>query len=107
MSKYYVQSGTMRQVIQARSSQKAAIWAVHQAMQQVLPMDDGIDQTPESKSIAAEQEGVAVLSGRVTVIERGFDRGDATEYTTFEVVQQWHELVSTLDRLERMVRQAA
>lgn len=107
MSKYYVQSGTMRQVIQARSSQKAAIWAVHQAMQQVLPVDDGTDRTPESKSAAAGQQGVAVLAGRVTVSERGFDRDDATDFATFEVVHQWHELVSTLDRLEQMVRHAA
>ena len=39
MSKYYVQSGTMRTVVQAETTRKAALWAVHQAMQQVLPME--------------------------------------------------------------------
>ena len=40
MAKYYVQSGTMRSVVEAESSRKAALWAVHQAMRQVLPIED-------------------------------------------------------------------
>ncbi|MGB7344112.1 MAG: hypothetical protein WBD20_07855, partial [Pirellulaceae bacterium] len=77
MAKYYVQSGTMRSVVQAESSRRAALWAVHQAMQQVLPMEDADDVTPQSKSDQANQTGVAVLSRTVHVSEQGFDRSDA------------------------------
>lgn len=107
MAKYYVQSGTMRTIIQAQSGRKAAIWAVHQAMQQVLPMDDQVDDTPESKSEKAGEAGIAVLSARVVVSERGFDRTDGTDFATLEVVNEWNQVVTTLDRLERMIRQAA
>lgn len=80
---------------------KAAVWAVHQVMQQIIPMDD--DQHSESTS---GQESVSVLSGTIRVSERGFDRQDATEMTTMEVVTQWNQMVTTLDRLERMLYRA-
>jgi len=107
MAKYYVQSGTLRSVVQAESSRKAALWAVHQAMQQVLPMEDQSDQSPQAKSEKVSRVGVAVLSGNVTVSQQGFDRQDATTMLTLEVVTEWNQLVTTLDRLERMLYRAA
>ena len=105
MSKYYVQSGTMRSVVQAESSRKAALWAVHQAMQQALSMD--ADDSPQLKSEKHASTPVAVLSGKVTVSERGFDNADATTLQTLEVVTEWNQMVTTLDRLERMLYRAA
>ncbi len=107
MAKYFVQSGTMRCVVQAQSSRKAAIWAVHQAMQQVLPMDDPCGVTPESKTEKAAHSGVSVLSTRVTISERGFDRNDGTSVATLDIVSEWNQLVTTLDRLERMLYREA
>lgn len=107
MAKYYVQSGTMRSVVEAESCRKAALWAVHQAMLQVLPIEDEGGQSPETKSERAATSGVSVLSGRVNVSERGFDRGDAASLPTLEVVTQWNQMVTTLDRLERMLHGAA
>lgn len=107
MPKYYVQSGTMRSVVQAESSRKASLWAVHQAMQQVLPMDDEDDDSPATKSQQVANRGVAVLSGTVTVSERGYDRNDATTMPTLEVVAEWNQMVTMLDRLERMLYRAA
>lgn len=102
MAKYYVQSGTLRTVIQAESIGKAAIWAVHQAMQQVFPTDG----RPRC-SIAGEEKPVAVLDEEVTISELGFDRLDATSMPTLQVVGQWNEMIATLDRLEKMLYQAA
>ena len=107
MAKYYVQSGTMRSVVEAESSQKAALWAVHRAMLQVLPIEDAEDQTPEMKSERAATSGVSVLSGKLVISEHGFDRVDVKSLPTLEVVTQWNEMVSMLDRLERMLNRAA
>lgn len=105
MAKYYVQSGTMRTVVQAESSRKAAIWAVHQAMQQVLPLED---QAQQPWTMRAEQVGeVAVLSASITVCESGFDGEQVTTLPTLDVVTEWNQLVTTLDRLERMLYRAA
>lgn len=99
MAKYYVQSGTLRTVVTAESAGKAAIWAVHQAMQQVFPMDDA---SPES-----DGKPTAVMAAALSVSEQGFDRTDAVVTPTIEVVSQWNDMVSTLDRLERMLHRAA
>ena len=107
MAKFYVQSGTMRTVVQAESSRKAALWAVHQAMQQVLPVEDDSAASPESKSEHVSRDGVAVLSQRVSISQRGFDREDSTSLTTMDIVREWNDLVVTLNRLERMLYRAA
>ena len=62
MSKYYVQSGTMRTVVQAETTRKAALWAVHQAMQQVLPMEGNATDSSDLRTEMNGQDGVAVLS---------------------------------------------
>ena len=107
MAKFYVQSGTMRSVVEAESRRKAALWAVHQTMQQVLPMEDDWTESPDAKSEKASSYGVAVLSAKVTVSERGFDRSDASTFPTLDVVTEWNQMVTTLDRLQRMLYRAA
>ncbi len=107
MGKYYVQSGTMRSVVQAESARRAALWAVHQAMQQVLPMEDDSMESPQAKSEKVSRNGIAVLTAKVKVSERGFDSDDAATLATLDVVTEWNQLVTTLDRLERMLYRAA
>jgi hypothetical protein len=104
MPKYYVQSGTMRSVVQAESSRKAAIWAVHEAMQQVLPMGDDSTEVKREKICS---DRAAVLSGKVTISESGFDRKEATSLPTLQVVTEWNQMVTTLDRLERLLYRIA
>ena len=106
MSKYYVQSGTMRTVVQADTSRKAALWAVHQAMQQVLPLEGNVTESGMLKTESAGPTGVSVLSQRVSTSERGFDRDDSTSLPTMEVVTEWNDMVVTLDRLEKMLYRA-
>jgi hypothetical protein len=106
MSKYYVQSGTMRTVVQAESSRKAALWAVHQTMQQVLPTEGNVTDSKDLKTEGVGHDGIAVLSQRVCISERGFDRDDSTSMPTMEVVTEWNDMVVTLDRLEKMLYRA-
>ncbi|PHQ32418.1 hypothetical protein [Rhodopirellula bahusiensis] len=120
MAKFYVQSGTFRSVVAADSARKAALWAVHQVMQQVLPTDEdsgslpasGSSPTPTSQSQDKSSDRpdgstpVAVLDGRVRISERGYDRNDCAEMPTMEVVAEWNQMVLTLDRLHQMMRHA-
>ncbi|TWU43814.1 hypothetical protein Q31b_13460 [Novipirellula aureliae] len=102
MAKFYVQSGNLRTIVQAESSRKAAIWAVHQAMQQVFPIDDQPATNPTNHQ-ADSPLTVIMLTKKLKVSERGFDRSDAGELSTLEVMNEWNQMVSTLDRLERMM----
>ncbi|QEG01963.1 hypothetical protein Mal15_60460 [Stieleria maiorica] len=107
MAKYFVQSGTLRTTVQAESSRKAALWAVHQAMLQVLPVDDSDGQSAESKTESAATRGIRVMDQIVRVSELGFDRDDAPALSTMEVVQQWNEMFATLARLQQMLHDGA
>lgn len=100
MGKYYVQSGTLRTVVQAESSRRAAIWAVHQAMQQILPLGQ---DPPGPASAPVGEKKPTVLAATVRVSERGYDRDDAVAKPTLSVVAEWNEMVTTLDRLERLL----
>ncbi|TWT81827.1 hypothetical protein CA13_32800 [Planctomycetes bacterium CA13] len=106
MAKYYVQSGNLRTIVQAESSRKAAIWAVHQAMQQVLPIDETrFSETPSHED--GPPRTVIMLTKRMTVSERGYDRSDANDLSTLEVMNEWNRMIATLDRLEQMMHHAA
>lgn len=107
MSKFYVQSGSMRSVVEAESSRKAALWAVHQAMQQVLPVEEERQSVTESEGQKRPDKTLAVLSGKLRVSQCGFDHADATQMATMEVVSEWNQMVTTLDRLEKMLYRAA
>lgn len=103
MAKYYIQSGTMKAVISADDTRKAALWAVHRVMQQVLPMDDESRSVEEKSQGLAAQGGVMVLDGRIRLSESGFDRDDAQQICTAEVVTEWNQLMVALSRLEGLL----
>lgn len=101
MAKFYIQSGNFRRVVAADSSRKAAVWAVHEVMQQIVPTEDSPNLQPARKE-QEDAQPILVLSGKLRVDERGFDRFDAKEIPTMEVVAEWTQMVMTLDRLQRM-----
>lgn len=103
MAKYYVQSGNVRTVISAEDSERAAIWVVHKAMQQVVPVYEDDELTPDQKSEVAIVQGVMVLGNQVQVSEIGFDRNDCESLDTFKLVVHWHQLMVALDRLNSLL----
>ncbi len=104
MAKYYVQSGNVRTVIAADDAEKAALWVVHKAMQQVVPVYEDNELTPEQKSDVVVVQGVMVLGNSVKISEVGFDRSDASDLDTFELVMQWHQLMVALAKLDSFLR---
>lgn len=103
MAKFYVQSGTVRAVIDAESQDRAALWVVHRAMQQIMPIYDDRELSAQQKCDNALVEGMLVLDARIKLSEVGFDRPDCLSLDTFEVVAEWHRLMVALERLQRML----
>ena len=104
MAKFYVQSGNIRTVVSADDSEKAALWIVHRAMQQVMPVYEDDELTPEQKGEVASVQGVMVLGNSILTSEVGFDRADATAVDTFDLIQHWHQLMVALARLEALLQ---
>lgn len=99
MAKYYIQSGNIRTVINADDAEKAALWVVHQTLQQVVPVYEDQEATPDAKAQLAAEQGVLILGKELRVSEIGFDRQDGNCLDTFELLANWHQLMIALERL--------
>lgn len=103
MAKFYLQSGTIRTVVSADDHEKAALWTIHKTMQQIVPVYDDVELSAQEKGDVALVQGVMVLGNSIRVSEQGFDRDDAMELDTFELVTHWHQLMVALSRLEDLL----
>jgi hypothetical protein len=97
MPKFYVQSGSLEMVLQARDSRCAAIWAAHRTLSQSLPF---LCDEPADYALLAD---VTRLGETIRVSQRGFDREDAAVFETLDVVSEWNQLLVALDRLAASV----
>jgi hypothetical protein len=97
MAKYYVQSGSMKMVVSAEDPRRAALWAVHRALEQVLPL---CEDEPVAEPSTAPPTSM-VLSGKVSCSEKGFTETEpgAGSFSTVELVAEWSQLMVALSRM--------
>src|SRR5262245_13328439 len=97
MPKFYVQSGNVKMVLQARDSRCAAIWAAHRTLSESLPFlcEDATDY--------AALADLKKLADNIRVSQRGFDRPDAATFDTLDIITEWNQLLVALDRLQAAV----
>lgn len=93
MPKFYVQSGRLEMVLQARDSRCAAIWAAHRTLSQTLPF---LCENESDYTVLADTTN---LGETIRVSQRGFDRDDAVIFETLDIVTEWNKLLVALDRL--------
>ncbi len=103
MAKFYVQSGNIQTVVSADDAEKAALWVIHKALQQVVPVYEDAELTPEEKGDVALMQGVMVLGNTIQISEIGFERSDAQVMDTFNLLTQWHQLMIALERLSELL----
>jgi hypothetical protein len=111
MAKFYVESGTLRMTVQADDAEKAALWAVHKALQQVLPMEgDDLDEQPSldvfEKQRRVVARGCMILGDSLRLSELGFGRPDAIRFATYDLVNEWSKLMLALARFEEQLMTA-
>jgi hypothetical protein len=93
MPKFYVQSGRLEMVLQARDSRCAAIWAAHRTLSQTMPF---LCENESDYTVLAD---LTKLGETIRVSQRGFDRDDAVTFATLDIVTEWNQLLVALDRL--------
>jgi len=106
MAKYYVESGTVQMLTEAEDARGAALWAVHSAMEQILPVCPDDPLTPAEKNERIRQRGCSVLDSTIRISEQGFGRADAEPFDTVEVFVEWNQLLMAVTRLERRLQLA-
>ena len=123
MAKFYVQSGTLRAVVDSASADRAALWAIHQAMQQIAPVettsDDNMASANNSRTQVFGNQGFDAqgfvnksfvaqdfisLGDSIYLSEVGFDQEDSLRVDTFAAFREWHELWHALEKLEALLQ---
>jgi len=128
MAKFYVQSGTLRAVVDSASADRAALWAIHQAMQQIAPVettsDDNMASANNSRTQGFDAQGFDAqgfdaqgfvnksfvaqdfisLGDSIYLSEVGFDQEDSLRVDTFAAFREWHELWHALEKLEALLQ---
>ena len=99
MAKFYVQSGSIRGIVDCYDSECAAVWAVNRVMQQVGGKTDVSEQTYEEVADA----GMFALDDSIHINERGFDRDDCEHIDTHMAFIQWHQLKKAIQALHQQM----
>ncbi|MEQ1830745.1 MAG: hypothetical protein ABL921_32640 [Pirellula sp.] len=100
MAKFYIQSGTLRAVVDSADADRAALWAVHTAMEQVMPLDDSDGILCNHDSGPAN---MIALGETIQLSEVGFDQDDRLHVDTFEAFQHWNQLYQAMDKLQKLL----
>jgi hypothetical protein len=104
MAKYYVESGTLQMLTDAEDARGAALWAMHRAMEQVLPVCPDDPLTPSEKNERIRQRGCVVLDDAIRISEQGFGRENADAFNTVEIFAEWNQLLMAVTKLERRLQ---
>lgn len=104
MAKYYVESGTVRLIVDAADARRAALWAVHRTLEHILPQEEeelDVDNLPTCQPV-----GAMVLGDAIRMSERGFGNTEATRFETLDIVSEWSQLMLAISRMEDELRAA-
>ena len=100
MAKFYVQSGTLRAIIDSEDAERAALWAIHTAMEQVMPLES---EQESIEMIASGPTNMVALAETIELSEIGFDRDDCLRIDTFEAFQHWNMLLKAVEKLNTLL----
>jgi hypothetical protein len=100
MAKYYVQCGMSQQLVQAEDPRGAALWAVHQVIDQAIDLES-IDWTDADEIENLDLIRVMLgLPEQISVSEIGFGRSEAGLFDTPDIMTEWNQLIIAVSRLQ-------
>lgn len=103
MAKYYLQSGSVKLILDSEDSDRASLWLVHRVMESIGSVYEDPTLDDNRKLDSAIVESLLDLGPTINVSELGFDREDAEAFETFDVVMYWHQLMMAMLRLDQQL----
>lgn len=98
--KFYVQTGCCENICQSRDAESAALWIVHQYLDQRVNLNE-IDWFDEDQIENAELfHAFLELGEEVHVSEIGFGRSEAGWFDTADLMMQWQQLMIAVSRMD-------
>jgi hypothetical protein len=98
MAKFYVQSGSIRGIVDCYDSECAAVWVVNRVMTRIVPVQDEYDDSNDQSDV-----GMFALDDEISISERGFDRDDSELIDTHLAFIQWHQMKRAIELLEKQM----
>jgi len=99
MAKFYVQSGSMRGVVDCYDSECAAVWIVNLVMNQLAPIrDEAIYDGDDNADV-----GMFALDDSIRISEQGFNRDDCEVMDTHMAFVQWHQLKRAIEAIHQQL----
>lgn len=100
MAKFYVQSGLISHLVTANDAYSAALWTMHLAMEEVVPVDEVDWLSEEELPESGYEDGLMKLGATIEVSEIGFGRTESGVFDTADTLAEWNSLVIAVARLE-------
>ena len=111
MAKFYVQSGSIRGIVDCYDSECAAVWAVNRVMEQITPissesLDDG--EALDYREDCGDGEdrgdvGLFALGDSIQISEQGFDRVDCKVMDSHMAFVYWHQLKRAIEAIHQQL----
>ena len=99
MPKFYVQTGTLSEIVIAEDAQGAALATIHNVLGDAIDKDQCISSAMQ---IVDQNEVVDICNrfeDQVLVSEIGFGRSEAGFFSVEEILQQWHQLMVAIENM--------
>jgi hypothetical protein len=101
MQKFYVTSGGCQKVVGSRDAQSAALWSLHQFLDEHVDLDS-IDWFDESEIDNLELiQALVSLGEEFCVSEIGFGRSEAGYFDTADIMTHWQHLMIAVNRMDQ------
>jgi hypothetical protein len=99
MAKFYIQSGSIRGIVDCYDSECAAVWIVNRVMEQISPIDEEALYDGDDNG----DVGMFALDDSIRISEQGFDRDDCEVIDTHLAFVQWHQLKRAIEAIHKQL----
>ncbi len=106
MAKYYVESGSLQMVVQAEDAHRAALWAVHRVVEDLISLYDDPFLSHDEKLALVLEHGFSRLGEELRINQQGFGHAAEWRRLSFELLAEWDQLMVAVTRLEGLLAAA-
>ena len=105
MAKFYVQSGSIRGIVDCYDSECAAVWVVNRVMEQIAPINDKAILHGEALRDGDDggDVGMFALDDSILISEQGFDRVDCEVMDSHMAFVHWHQLKRAIEAIHQQL----
>lgn len=102
MAKFYVQSGSLRGVVDCFDEQCAAVWVIQRAVgKATLAFEKALSKDKPLQEFI--DEAIFELGEVIEINERGFSRNDSTIIDIHDAFCSWYQLTKVIESLSKAI----